>query len=239
MAVYRRISRLLRAGRDVRARRGAVSARRRKVRSAPRRSVAPGGLWPVLLVPGWSDTAASLEPLRRALCARGWPRRYVATLDFRDPYGTNREHAAEIAAAANALMRRTGRPRLDVVAHSMGGLAARLLVARPQVGGDGIRRIIALGTPHRGTWVAWLAWGEGGREMRPGSRLLAELEAAERAAAAVELCCVRARLDLRILPAASARLDGARDGGSVWCTHRGMLRSRAVAERVVAELWRR
>lgn len=208
----------------------AAAAGPRGVRTVRRR--------PVLLVPGWSDGARRLGRLRLALTSRGWPPWWVSAVDFADRYGSNRVHALEIAAAAEALLRETGAAELDVVAHSMGGLAARLAAT------DGglarrVRRLVLLGTPHRGTWAAWLAWGAGGREMRPGSDLLSELAVYEREAHAAELVCIRAAYDLRVFPASSARLAQARDAGAVGCTHAGMLRSARVADAVTSALLRR
>jgi pimeloyl-ACP methyl ester carboxylesterase len=61
------------------------------------------------------------------------------------------EHAAEkLAGRAAALALHTGAARVDVVAHSVGGLVAR--TARAVPGGAAIGRIVTLGTPHRGEW---------------------------------------------------------------------------------------
>ena len=62
---------------------------------------------------------------------------------------------------------------IAVVAHSMGGLALRYYIARS--GATAIHTAIFVGTPHSGTYAAYLAWGGGGREMRPDSNFLREL----------------------------------------------------------------
>jgi len=51
-----------------------------------------------LLVPGWGDTAADLLPLRASLTGSGWSGEQVSALTFADAFGSNGEHAAEIAA---------------------------------------------------------------------------------------------------------------------------------------------
>lgn len=161
---------------------------------------------PVLLVPGWSDTSRVLGPCRDFLVSGGWPDRAVRTLTFRDRYGSNFEHAAEIAAAAAELRAVTGMPKIAVVAHSMGGLALRKYLTE---GGDEVvHTAIFAGTPHRGTWIAWLAWGRGGAEMRPGSAFLEQLNATA-LPPSVRAICLRTPIDTRIVPGDSAWLDGA------------------------------
>jgi triacylglycerol esterase/lipase EstA (alpha/beta hydrolase family) len=160
-----------------------------------------------LLVPGWSDTAQRLEHARRHLVAAGWPERQVAVVDFRDRYGSNIDHAAEIADAVARLRQQSAPRQVAVVAHSMGGLALRWYLSRAD-GAAHVRTAIFVGTPHRGTWAAWLAWGRGGREMRPGSELLLEL-ATSPLPATVRAICIATPIDTRVLPGSSAYLEGA------------------------------
>src|SRR5205085_1800228 len=54
-----------------------------------------------------------------------------------------------------SLAAQVGIDRFDVVAHSMGGLIALYYVKRLG-GAKRIRKLIMLGTPHRGTWGALL-----------------------------------------------------------------------------------
>jgi pimeloyl-ACP methyl ester carboxylesterase len=177
---------------------------------------------PVLLVPGWKDRGRVLHRLRTRLIAAGWPPGSVAIVDFADRFGSNAVHADEIATAECALRASTGAAALDIVAHSMGGLAVRRFLARHD--GHGVRRAVFVATPHRGTWAALLAWGGGRSEMMPGSAFLAQL--GEKAPPGVETVTIRTLLDLRILPGSSARLDGAIDRIVPVCTHRGLIRGR-------------
>lgn len=159
---------------------------------------------PVLLVPGWSDEASQLRALRERLIGAGWPGERVLAIEFRDPVGSNREHARELADALRMLLERSGTAAADVVAHSMGGLALRYLLARD--GGVPVRRVVFLGTPNRGTMAAHLAWGAGGEEMEPGSAFLDSLNALPAVPKTVQALSVRTPLDLRVLPGESALL---------------------------------
>lgn len=189
---------------------------------------------PVLLVPGWSDEASQLRALRERFVGEGWPRERVSAIEFRDPVGSNREHARELAYALGRLLEETGAPAADVVAHSMGGLAVRYLLARE--GADLVRKVVFLGTPNRGTMAAHLAWGAGGEEMEPGSPFLDSLNALPAVPEAVEALAVRTPLDLRVIPGESALLPEGKNARNVevCCpTHPGLVEDREVFRVVV------
>lgn len=183
---------------------------------------APAAPLPVLLVPGWLDTERDLAALRIRLLSAGWEPGAVAAVTFADPTGSNRIHALELEQAALGLLERTGAPRLDIVAHSMGGLATRVWLRE---GGAGrVRRVVFAGSPHQGTWSAYLAWGEGSEEMRPGSPFLDSLNAGPPVPEGVEALTVRTPLDTHILPPESATLPGVPDVEVCCPTHTGLLR---------------
>jgi triacylglycerol lipase len=168
---------------------------------------APDPPIPVLLVPGWGDQAVSLVPLRRRFTAAGWPESRVSILSFSDPVGSNASHAADIDRAVRVLRGLTGEARVDIVAHSMGGLATRQFL----LDGDeaiAVRRAVFLGTPHRGSVAAVLSWGEGGREMVPGSAFLTRLNGERAVPEGVRALSVRTPVDSRVIPASSSILHG-------------------------------
>lgn len=176
---------------------------------------------PVLLVPGWGAAAAEVRPLRDRLRDAGWPSTHLSIATFSDSFGSNEEHSAEIGEAIEVLARRTGSRQVDIVAHSMGGLAVRhFLEQQPS---PAVRRVIFLGTPHRGTVVAVLAWGEGAREMEPGSEFLERLNQAPATWNDVEMLAIRSPLDLLVIPGSSAILPGARNEEVCCPTHQGLL----------------
>jgi pimeloyl-ACP methyl ester carboxylesterase len=165
--------------------------------------------------------------LHSDLIAAGWPDSHVVAVEFRNRFGGNVEHAAEIAAAARELIAATGSVRIDIVAHSMGGLAVRYFLNF----GDGarhVRRVVFTGTPHAGTWAAYLAWGAGAADMRPGSHFLQQLRAAPAVPPGIDALCIHTPTETRVLPRSSALLPGVRCE-RVWSlSHPGMLRSRRV-----------
>ena len=176
---------------------------------------------PVLLVPGWSRGSEELVPLKERLIRDGWPEAWVRALDFKDPVGSNQDHAREIRVAIEALLDETGARQVDVVAHSMGGLGLWVLL---QEEGDliPVRRVVFLGSPLQGTLVAHLAWGEGGEEMQPGSDFLTRLQDGPGPERWVEALTIRTPLDLTVVPNSGATLPGMGDRLVCCPTHQGL-----------------
>jgi triacylglycerol lipase len=183
----------------------------------------------VLLVPGWGDRSRSLRHLRSYLISAGYSEECVHAIDFRSPFGSNIAHASELAAFIDQLPQ-AAEPSIDIVAHSMGGLAVRYLLGHVPGAARRIRRVVSLGSPHSGTIWAWLGWGEGAREMRPASDFLKALNRAGTAGA--DLVSIRAPFDLRILPGTSSILAGARNYQLRSIGHRDLLRRKSVLEQV-------
>jgi len=181
---------------------------------------------PVLLVPGWFDTERDLAALRIRLMSAGWEPDHVVTVTFADPTGSNRDHAEEIAAAAEALLDTTGHDQLDVVAHSMGGLALRWYMLKAEA--PPVRRAVFLATPHHGTLSAYVAWGEGSTEMKPESAFLDTLNAAPALPEGVEALTIRTPIDTHVIPGESAILPGVPDQTVCCPSHAGLVRDLAV-----------
>ena len=177
----------------------------------------------MLLVPGWSDTGRTLRHCRRFLLENGWPETHVHCVDFRDRFGSNISHAEELHIAAARLAASAGVTSMAVVAHSMGGLALRHFLANG--GAPLVHTAVFVGTPHAGTWAAYVARGQGGREMRPGSAFLRALN--EHALPPhVRAYCIRTPVDTRVLPGSSAWLTGTECHLVRMPTHPRMMRHR-------------
>lgn len=181
---------------------------------------------PVLLVPGWFDTARDLAALRIRLVGSGWSD--VSTMTFEDPTGSNEDHAREIEAAVAALLEETRAETVDIVAHSMGGLATRWYLLNE--GEAPVRRVIFIASPHRGTLSAHFAWGGGRREMMPDSPFLQTLNSRAPAPADVEVITIRTAVDTHVVPGESATLPGVTDHRLCCPTHAGLLRHDDVFE---------
>ncbi|GHC58882.1 lipase [Streptomyces cinnamoneus] len=134
---------------------------------------APAGRAPVLLLHGFIDNRSVFVLLRRSLRRHGWQQ--VWSLNYSPLTCDLRTAAAMLGRHVEEVCARTGRERVDMVGHSLGGLIARYYVQR--LGGDArVRTLVTLGTPHGGTRVAPLMSAHPlVRQMRPDSDVIAEL----------------------------------------------------------------
>ncbi len=95
-----------------------------------------------------------------------------------------------------------------IVAHSMGGLAVRCWwLERGEA--SCVHRLITLGTPHQGTWLARFALGANARQMRPNSAWLHTLMAGEPAGRAAKLTCFYSHCDNIVFPPRRGLMVGA------------------------------
>lgn len=98
--------------------------------------------------------------------------------------------------------------RFVLVGFSMGGLVSRYYLQ--ELGGakrcDGF---FTISSPHHGTNVANLCWGEGARQMRRDSPWLANLAATENRLGKMPIVSYRTPADLVILPSESSEWDRA------------------------------
>jgi len=173
----------------------------------------PAALRPVILVHGFKDTSAKMQPLARVLRAEG---REVHTPSLQPSWG--QAGIAELARQLDAFISENFAPEqpVDIVAFSMGGIVARYYLQR--LGGlPRVAHFITISTPHRGTVMANLC-PPFARKRRPGiadltinSPLLRELNADAAVLDQLRFTSVWTPLDLMILPAGSSRMTGARD----------------------------
>ena len=120
---------------------------------------------------------------------------------------------------------------IDLVGFSMGGLVARFYLQRLG-GASRTRRLITIGSPHNGTWTAYVRSSPGVRQMRPGSAFLQDLNGDIAALDPVRVTSIWTPFDLMILPAASSRFNGARNIRINVGAHPLMVRDRRVLELV-------
>ena len=204
---------------------GAVWGSARTATSMPADTPPATGV-PVLLVPGWLDTGRELAELRIRFLGSGWASTHVEAVTFRQPSGSNRDHAIELDSAVTALLERSGMDRVDIVAHSMGGLATRwYLLGREDAP---VRRVVFIASPHRGTLSAHFAWGGGREEMMPDSPFLDTLNTVAPVPSGVEAITIRTSVDTHVVPAESATLPGVTDHRLCCPTHAGLVRDQEV-----------
>ena len=177
---------------------------------------------PVLLIPGWLGRSLDMMALKERLVRDGWEEKDVFPLEFIDPAGSSVDHAAELDQALHFVLTETGARSVDIVAHSMGGLAVWALLQ-----GKGallpINRVVFLATPFHGTVTAYLAWGDGGPEMIPESDFLRALRRGGWPQSWANVLTIRTPLDLTVVPGYGATLLGIGDRVICCPTHQGLL----------------
>jgi triacylglycerol lipase len=166
---------------------------------------------PVLLVPGYGGSAASLADLAGSLRAAGKDVTLVALPG--GGVGDLRLQARALERAARDATARTGAPSVDVVGYSAGGVVARVWVR--DYGGQALaRRVLTLGSPHHGTELADLGSLVAGecpaacQQLGSRSGLLASLNASP-SATGPRFVSIWTTADDVVLPPDSSRLPGA------------------------------
>jgi pimeloyl-ACP methyl ester carboxylesterase len=143
--------------------------------------------------------------------------------------------AAQLAQRAEDVCRACGVSKVIIVAHSMGGLAARAWLAR--LGGRSrVARLITIGSPHHGSRLARFAPGRCAAEMVPGSAWLTRLQADEAAAPGLPLTCIASWHDSFVAPQDSALLPHASSLTLEGRGHLQLLLDPQVHRRVAAEI---
>lgn len=188
----------------------------------------------LLLVHGFVCNRGLWNPWMQRLRERRIP--FVA-VSLEPVLGAIDAYAEPIEAAALRLEAATGLPPL-IVAHSMGGLAARAWLRR--FGGpQRCAGIITIGTPHHGTWLARFAFSRNGRQMQRGSGWLGVLNdppAHSSDSMGVPFDCYYGHCDNIVFPAATATLPGARNVHVPRAAHIHMLGSQQLFNDVLMKL---
>jgi triacylglycerol esterase/lipase EstA (alpha/beta hydrolase family) len=167
---------------------------------------------PVIIVPGYGDDRRMLDPLAAVLRKAG---RTTITLDLPgNATGDLRDQAKALGQQVSAQLR-DGAASVDLVGYSAGGIVVALYT---QDDPSHVRRVVTLGAPLHGTRVAGLAAGllpsacpTACQQMVPGSALISSLSDAAPARTGVPWLSMWTSHDEVVIPATSARFDGARN----------------------------
>jgi len=166
----------------------------------------PDGRRGIVFLHGYNCNRGMWNGWMKALRRRGVP--FIA-LTQEPAFGSIDRYAPQIDAAMRLLQARTGRVPL-IVAHSMGGLSARAWWRSQGHAFDRVHRILTLGTPHHGTWLAKLGTTENARQMRGDSEWLNQLAREEPLHFAGHFDCLYGHCDQIVFPAETAVLPGSR-----------------------------
>jgi triacylglycerol lipase len=185
---------------------------------ADRLASVSNGRPPLLLVHGFRCNRGIWFWLRERLESIGW---VVATVNLEPPGAGIDAYAPVIARRVEEVLAATGAAQLIMVAHSMGGLAARAYLRRD--GNARVAGLITLGSPHRGSRLAALAWGGDGRQMRVGNAWLEALAAPGAVPLPPRCVSIYSRHDNQVMPCECANLPGAENIEVDGVGHLGMM----------------
>lgn len=188
----------------------------------------PRGQLPVLLVHGYVCNRGFMLPLRRYLGEHGVS---AYSHNLEPVYADVDSYADGLARRIEEICAATGADKLVVLAHSMGGLAARAYLRRH--GARRVAKLITLGTPHHGTVTARIAAGRNGQQMVPGNAWLKQLN---EEASGVPVVSVFSHQDNIVSPQDSAVLEGAKIVSLSGMGHVSMPFSRQIRELALAEI---
>ena len=158
----------------------------------------------VVFVHGFFCNRGFWTPWLKRLQGRGHA--FVA-INLEPLFGSIDDYGPQIDAAVQTITQASGMPPL-LVCHSMGGLAARAWLKRQRAEAR-IQHVVTIATPHRGTWLARYSHTRNGRQMRLGSRWLAELNHDLPTDRQAGFTCWYSDSDNIVFPASTATLAGA------------------------------
>jgi hypothetical protein len=124
-----------------------------------------------------------------------------AAVNLEPVFGSIDDYAPLVDGAVRRVRDATGLPPV-LICHSMGGLAARAWL-RSRKGQAEVHRVITIGSPHRGTWLARFSRLPNGRQMRQASEWLQQLERDEAGVPGPPFLCWYSNCDNIVFPTSS------------------------------------
>ena len=188
---------------------------------------------PILLVHGFMSNRGMWMRFRQRLAAAKVGPVYTVTLE--PLTGSIDAMVASLEVRIEEVLRATGRQKLIVVAHSMGGLVTRAYMA--QSGAGRIARFVTIGTPNQGTRLAGVGLFECARQMKyqgPWLEMLADMEAAN--PPGVPTLSIYTLNDDLVYPPESGVLEWAENVPVSAVGHVALMFSEHVANRVIAAI---
>lgn len=128
----------------------------------------PDGHPPLVFVHGLGGSRGDFLPMAWYLRFHGRRRSY--RIRFERGQSVD-DMARALARFVRRVRKATGEPRVDIVAHSLGGVVTRLALAEHRIGAYA-GTVVTLGSPLRGTWAARFAGKPTARDLRPDSDLI-------------------------------------------------------------------
>lgn len=189
---------------------------------------------PVICVHGFHMTGSCMWGIRRRLENRGRPTRAVF---LGSPYQSAEVYAKPLARVMRDLRSQFKGQGFDIVAHSMGGLITRKVLADDPELAASARRIVTLGSPHHGTGLlSWIRFGPVYQMMSFESHFLQALPDLSQSAPSAEVTTVATEQDLVVYPVSTCFLSGSRRVTLSGLGHLGLLTDPEALDAIVEAL---
>lgn len=158
---------------------------------------------PVVLLHGYFHNRSGFDFMSAQLRSRGF--RWVHGMNYNPIRSSVPDLAERFCQTVNDVMEVSGAPRVHVVGHSLGGVIVRWFLQELE-GHRIVDTCVTIGTPHHGTYAAYLGLGPSAKDMRPGSAVVRRLELRFREFKQTRFVNLYSDLDVLILPPSSAVL---------------------------------
>ncbi|MGB8036215.1 MAG: alpha/beta fold hydrolase [Nitrososphaeraceae archaeon] len=109
---------------------------------------------PILLIHGYGQDSSVWNSWRGWLAADNFSKVYSITFPLDDRCGLTEEHAMELKNIVDKILSETHSEKVNIVAHSKGGLDARWYIANSDP--DKVANLIMIGTPNAGSPAAFV-----------------------------------------------------------------------------------
>lgn len=171
---------------------------------------------PVVIIHGWQffcgfEDAETWKAWIDDAVARGYERDDVSVFSY-DTCQPSATTIADFGSFVDGVLARTGAPKVNVIAHSMGAIEARSCIRFGACAGKVDKFASIAGANHGTVWanVCELAfWSKSTCDMKPDGPFLANLNAGDETWGDVEYVSMISWCDLTIVPFTGAALDGA------------------------------
>jgi triacylglycerol lipase len=185
---------------------------------------------PILFVHGWNSSGTVWNTMKSRFQADGWTAAQLHSWSYNTSQ-SNATTAKVIATKVDSILAATGATRVDVIAHSMGGLSSRYY-ARNLGGDTRIDAWVSLGGPNHGTTSAYGCIQTSCLEMRPGSTYLTALNANDETPGAPRYATWWSACDAVIDPDNSVPLAGATNTQTACLSHSALMSDATVYAQV-------
>ena len=162
---------------------------------------------PVVFVHGYWGDHWNWDIMASWFRSDGWSSAELFVWDYNTAQ-SNVTTAAQLRTYIDDVLARTGRTKVDIVTHSMGGLSSRHYLKF--LGGTAkVDEWVSIGGPNHGTNAAYACWDTSCGEMRYNSAFLTNLNAGDETPGEVRYGTIRSYCDEIINPDTSTILSGA------------------------------